>query len=89
MWRKRDWHVFYSAQKPRSGRMLPPRPVQVTRGLLLPAEGFSLRELDDAGISLEQAERVGLPVEGGRSVSYAPNVAALRVYARAARLGDS
>jgi len=52
---------------------------------VLPAEGFSLRELDDAGVSLDQAETLGLPVDVIRIDSYGPNVTALRDFLRAAR----
>ena len=49
---------------------------------VLPAAGFSLSELDDAGINLDLAERMGLPVDAGRIGAYGPNVSALRDYAR-------
>jgi len=47
--------------------------------------GFSLSELDDAGINIEQAERLGLPVDASRVGVYGPNVSALREFARSAR----
>jgi len=52
---------------------------------VLPAVGFSLAELDEAGINIELAEHLGLPVDAGRIGSYAPNIFALREYARTAR----
>jgi ribosomal protein L13E len=55
------------------------------QGRVLPTAGFSLRELDDAGISLEQAQNLGLPVDAGRISAYGPNVSALRDFARATR----
>jgi len=41
--------------------------------------------LDDAGLSIEQAENLGLPVDAGRVGSYGPNVSALREFIRATR----
>jgi ribosomal protein L13E len=52
---------------------------------LLPAVGFSLSELDDAGINIELAESLGLPVDASRIGAYAPNVSALRDFVRSAR----
>jgi len=51
----------------------------------VPAEGYSLAELDDAGLSIEQAELLGLPVDAGRVGSYGPNITNLRDYIRATR----
>ena len=51
----------------------------------MPAEGYSLAELDDAGLSIEQAEILGLPVDAGRVGSYGPNITTLREYIRATR----
>jgi ribosomal protein L13E len=39
-----------------------------------PAQGCSLSELDDAGVDLDLAERLGLPVDAGRIGTYGPNV---------------
>jgi ribosomal protein L13E len=85
MWRKRDWQQFYILLGRGWERLRPPRPVRFDGRNVQPAEGFSFAELDDAGLSLAQAERFGLPVEGGRAISYGPNVAALREFARAVR----
>jgi ribosomal protein L13E len=52
---------------------------------VLPAVGFSLSELDDAGINMEAAERLGLPVDAARIGAYGPNVSALREFVRSAR----
>jgi ribosomal protein L13E len=52
---------------------------------VLPVVGFSLSELDDAGINLELAERLGLPVDAARVGVYGPNVSALRDFVRSAR----
>jgi len=41
--------------------------------------------LDDAGLSIEQAEVLGLPVDAGRVGSYSPNVSSLREFIRATR----
>jgi ribosomal protein L13E len=51
----------------------------------VPAVGFSLSELDDAGINLEAAELLGLPVDVVRVGTYGPNVSALRDFVRSAR----
>ena len=74
-WHKRDWQ-----------RHRPPRPVYPT-GLnrVLPAQGFSLSELDDAGVDLDQAEQLGLPVDAGRIGAYGPNVTVLRDFVRSSR----
>jgi len=87
MWTRREWKTFYRAVKRAAGMAKPPRPL--SRSLanrLAPAEGFSLDELVAAGVSLVQAESWGIPVDLGRMDSYEPNVSALRVYARAARV---
>jgi ribosomal protein L13E len=52
---------------------------------LVPTNGYSLAELDDAGISIEQAENLGLPVDAGRVGAYGPNASALREFVRATR----
>jgi len=78
-WQKRDWRLFYESARRPGKRMRPPRPVYpagVHR--VQPAAGFSLSELDDAGINLDLAERLGLPVDAGRIGAYGPNVSALR-----------
>jgi len=55
------------------------------RNRVTPTEGYSLAELDDAGISIEQAELFGLPVDAGRVGAYGPNISSLRDYIRASR----
>ena len=88
MWNRRDWDEFFNIVKKRSHSLRPPRPVHMSRrNRLTPAEGYSLAELDDAGLSIEQAEHLGLPVDAGRVGSYSPNVSALRDYVRATRSG--
>jgi ribosomal protein L13E len=90
MWNRKDWRTFYQAVKGRSGLSLPPRPLlRAERNRLVPAEGFSLDELVAAGVSLAQAEGWGLPVDLMRVDACEPNVAALRVYARAFRVNPS
>jgi len=86
MWDKRDWHQFFEiAQRPWQRRR-PPRPVAPSGiNRVVPAAGFSLSELDDAGINLEIAERLGLPIDAVRIGAYGPNVSALRDFARSAR----
>jgi ribosomal protein L13E len=44
-----------------------------------------LAELDDAGLSLEQAEVLGLPVDAMRLGSDQANVTALQMFLRASR----
>jgi ribosomal protein L13E len=55
---------------------------------MVPTSGFSLRELDAAGLTLNQAQEFELPVDAGRVTEHGANVAALRDYARAARDGQ-
>ena len=86
MWNRRDWDDFFDILSKRSRMQRPPRPVDMSRrNRLVPAEGYSLAELDDAGLSIEQAEFLGLPVDAGRVGSYGPNVSTLREYIRATR----
>jgi ribosomal protein L13E len=86
MWNRRDWDDFFNIVKKRGLSRRPPRPVDLSRrNRLTPAEGYSLAELDDAGLSIEQAEILGLPVDAGRVGSYGPNVSVLRDYIRATR----
>jgi ribosomal protein L13E len=85
MWNRRDWDDFFDIVNKR-GHKRPPRPVHLSRlNRLTPAEGYSLAELDDVGLSIEQAEVLGLPVDAGRIGSYGPNVTTLRDYVRATR----
>jgi len=85
-WHKRDWQQYYElAQRPWR-RHRPPRPVYPTGiNRVLPAQGFSLSELDDAGVDLDLAERLGLPVDAGRIGAYGPNVTVLRDFIRSSR----
>jgi len=41
--------------------------------------------LDDAGVDLDLAESLGLPVDAGRIGVYGPNVSVLRDFIRATR----
>ena len=78
-WSKTDWKRFYEAARRPWRHHRPPRPVYPTGiNRVLPAQGFSLSELDDAGVNLELAERLGLPVDAGRIGTYGPNVTVLR-----------
>ena len=89
MWTKRDWHQFFNTMRHPWERYRPPRPVYLSpASRVLPAVGFSLRELDDAGITLSQAELLGLPVDAARIGSYGPNVTALRDFLRTTRKLD-
>jgi len=85
-WHKRDWQQYYEIARRPWQRLRPPRPVYPT-GLnrVQPAAGFSLSELDDAGINIDVAEQLGLPVDAGRIGAYGPNVSALRDFVTAAR----
>jgi ribosomal protein L13E len=85
-WHKRDCQQFYELARRPWRRHRPPRPVYPT-GLnrVLPAAGFSLSELDDAGVDLDLAERLGLPVDAGRIGAYGPNVTVLRDFVRSSR----
>jgi ribosomal protein L13E len=86
MWNRRDWAQFFELVNQRSTMRRPPRPVDRSQlNRLIPAEGYSLAELDDAGLSVEQAEVLGVPVDAGRVGSYGPNSSALREYIRATR----
>ncbi len=85
MWDKRDWQEFFEIASRPWRRHRPPRPVySIGLNRLLPADGFSLAELDDAGIDIELAEQLGLPVDAGRIGAYAPNISALREFVRSA-----
>jgi len=85
-WHKRDWKQFYELARRPWQRHRPPRPVYPS-GLnrVAPAAGFSLSELDDAGVDLDLAERLGLPVDAGRIGAYGPNVTVLRDFVRSSR----
>jgi ribosomal protein L13E len=85
-WQKRDWQQFYELARRPWRRHRPPRPVYPS-GLnrVAPAQGFSLSELDDAGVDLDLAERLGLPVDAGRIGVYGPNVSVLRSFIRSSR----
>jgi ribosomal protein L13E len=86
MWNRRDWDDFFNILKKRGPKHLPLRPVDRLRpNRLVPADGYSLAELDDAGLSIEQAENLGLPVDAGRVGCYGPNVSSLREFIRASR----
>jgi ribosomal protein L13E len=86
MWDRSDWREFYAIANRPWQRRRPPRPVYLSGAKrVLPAVGFSLSELDDAGINMEAAERLGLPVDAVRIGAYGPNVSALRDFVRSAR----
>jgi ribosomal protein L13E len=85
-WHKRDWKQFYELARRPWRRHRPPRPVYPTGiNRVLPAQGFSLSELDDAGVDLDLAESLGLPVDAGRIGAYGPNVTVLRDFIRSSR----
>lgn len=85
-WHKRDWDQYYEMARRPWRRHRPPRPVYPTGiNRVLPAQGFSLSELDDAGVDLDLAERLGLPVDAGRIGAYGPNVTVLRDFIRSSR----
>jgi len=85
-WHKRDWKQFYELARRPWQRHRPPRPVYPSgMNRVSPAAGFSLSELDDAGVDLDLAERLGLPVDAGRIGAYGPNVNSLRDFVRSSR----
>jgi ribosomal protein L13E len=86
MWTRRDWHEFFHRMSLRWEKYRPPRPVVPSQGdRVVPAAGFSVRELSDVGLTVEQAEMLGLPVDAGRIGSHTANVSALRVFVQQAR----
>jgi ribosomal protein L13E len=86
MWDKHDWEHFFDITQRRWQRHPPPRPVAPSgANRVLPVVGFSLSELNDAGINTQIAERLGLPVDGARIGAYNANVSALRDFVRLAR----
>jgi ribosomal protein L13E len=85
-WHKRDWRQFYELARRPWQRHRPPRPVYPSGfNRVLPAAGFSFSELDDAGVDLDLAESLGLPVDAGRIGAYGPNVTVLRDFVRSSR----
>jgi ribosomal protein L13E len=85
-WQKRDWRQFYELARRPWRRHRPPRPVYPSgRNRVAPAQGYSLSELDDAGVDLDLAEALGLPVDAGRIGVYGPNVTVLREFIRSSR----
>jgi hypothetical protein len=89
MWGKQDWEQFYDIAQRRWQQHPPPWPVAPSgANRLLPVVGFSLSELDDAGINQQVAERLGLPVDGARIGGYSANVLALRDFVHLARQPD-
>jgi len=86
MWDKRDWEQFFDIARHPWQRHPPPWPVAPSgANRVLPVVGFSLSELDDAGINSRVAERLGLPVDAARIGGYGANVSALRDFVRLAR----
>jgi ribosomal protein L13E len=86
MWTRKEWHQYYQMEGRRWHRLRPLRPLDRTGvNRLVPTDGYSLAELDDAGLSIEQAENLGLPVDAGRVGAYGPNVSSLREFVRATR----
>jgi ribosomal protein L13E len=86
MWDKHDWEQFFDITQSRWQRRPPPWPVAPSgANRVQPVVGFSLSELSDAGISLQVAERLGLPVDAARIGTYGANVSALRDFVRLAR----
>jgi ribosomal protein L13E len=87
MWVKRDWQQYFEIARRPWQRHRPPRPIYPTGiNRVQPAAGFSLSELDDAGISLDIAESLGLPVDASRIGVYGPNVSTLREFVRSSRV---
>ena len=79
MWDKHNWEQFYDIAQRGWQRRPPPWPVAPSGpNRLLPVVGFSLSELDDAGINPQVAERLGLPVDATRIGVYGAHVSVLR-----------
>jgi len=86
MWSKQDWHLFYFASK-RNLKLRPPRPVDQADGdRLSPVAGYSPKELNDAGMTLMEADRLGLPIDVARNGACTANVVMLAAFAAASRL---
>ena len=86
MWDKDDCEQYFEMAQRRWQKHPPPRPVAPSGpNRVLPVVGFSLSELDEAGITLQVAERLGLPVDAARIGAYSANVSALRDFVRLAR----
>jgi len=86
MWTRKEWQQYYQLKGTRWNRLQPLRPLdRAALNRLVPTDGYSLAELDDVGITIEQAENLGLPVDAGRVGSYGPNVSDLREFVRATR----
>jgi hypothetical protein len=86
MWDKDDWVQFYDIAQRGWQRHPPPWPVARSgANRLVPVVGFSLSELDEAGINSRVAERLGLPVDAARIGAYSANVSALRDFVHLAR----
>src|SRR5260370_16807125 len=80
-WHKRDWKQFNELARRPWQRHRPPRPVYPSGfNRVLPAAGFSLSELDDAGADLDMAESLGRPLAPGRIAPCCPNATALRAF---------
>ena len=58
----------------------PPQPMLVYGRRAVPAAGFSLGELAEAGLDEEAARRMGLPVDASRLSSLGSNVASLQEF---------
>lgn len=59
-----------------------PRPMLVYGRRLAPAAGFSLTELDEAGLTEAEARGLGLPVDAERMSSLGTNVENLKRFLR-------
>jgi len=70
---QRDWKHSTSWRGARGGVTAASAVYPTGINRVLPAQGFSLSELDDAGVDLDLAESLGLPVDAGRIGAYGPN----------------
>ncbi len=50
------------------------------RGKVVRGKGFSPLELEESGLSLEQAQALGLPIDMKRVSAYGPNILALEKF---------
>lgn len=76
---KQEMHGLFQRLRKRYDRR-PPVALYIYGRRAIPATGFSPGELRDAGLSQEQARRLGLKVDPERMSSLGNNVESLREY---------
>lgn len=78
---KQEMHGLFQRLRKRFDRR-PPVALYIYGRRAIPASGFSPAELRDAGLSEEQAARLGLKVDPARMSALGNNVESLREYLR-------